>query len=331
MVEVALTATARRALGEGAPVGAAPRSGEAVGGLTPAGGGAGARCLTPGVAGAEGAWVVGADAGAWAPRDPSMGREQRDHGEVDNSENNTIFVQGLGEEITAEEIAEHFKQVGVVKINKRTERPMINVYTDRETGRPKGEATVSFEDPPTAKAAIEWFDGKEFNGKKLKVVFARRRTDMGMRGGMGGRGMPMGRGGPGWGGRDLGGGFGGRGGGPNTPHREGDWQCPNPACGNMNFSWRNECNQCKAPRPDGGGGPPMMGDRWPPGGRGGFRGAPMGGDRGGFRGRGMDRGGFRGRGMDRGGFRGRGMDRGGPPSKMDGRSDHRMDRREKPY
>lgn len=28
-------------------------------------------------------------------------------------------------------------------------------------------------------------------------------------------------------------------------------------CENMNFSWRNECNQCKAPKPDGPGGPHM--------------------------------------------------------------------------
>lgn len=36
---------------------------------------------------------------------------------------------------------------------------MINLYTDRETGKLKGEATVSFDDPPSAKAAIDWFDG----------------------------------------------------------------------------------------------------------------------------------------------------------------------------
>lgn len=38
---------------------------------------------------------------------------------------------------------------------------MINLYTDRETGKLKGEATVSFDDPPSAKAAIDWFDGEQ--------------------------------------------------------------------------------------------------------------------------------------------------------------------------
>lgn len=37
---------------------------------------------------------------------------------------------------------------------------MINLYSDKATGQPKGEATVSFDDPPSAKAAIDWFDGR---------------------------------------------------------------------------------------------------------------------------------------------------------------------------
>lgn len=41
---------------------------------------------------------------------------------------------------------------------------MINLYTDRETGKLKGEATVSFDDPPSAKAAIDWFDGMSEEG-----------------------------------------------------------------------------------------------------------------------------------------------------------------------
>ena len=44
---------------------------------------------------------------------------------------------------------------------------MINLYTDRETGKLKGEATVSFDDPPSAKAAIDWFDGR--NPPRLEI------------------------------------------------------------------------------------------------------------------------------------------------------------------
>lgn len=116
--------------------------------------------------------------------------------------------------------------------------------------------------------------------------------------------------------------------------------CASRGCGNQNFAWRMECNQCKAPKPEGlGGGPPFPhgGDRGRGGmgmrgGRGMDRGGPAGvggpggpGGPGGFRGGwGGDRGGFRGRGgMDRGGFRGAG--RGGPPmDRMGGRGGRGM-------
>uniref|UniRef100_A0A3Q0RR08 TAF15 RNA polymerase II, TATA box binding protein (TBP)-associated factor n=1 Tax=Amphilophus citrinellus TaxID=61819 RepID=A0A3Q0RR08_AMPCI len=154
--------------------------------------------------------------------------------EQDNSDNNTIFVQGLGEDATVKEVGDFFKQIGIIKVNKKTGQPMINIYSDKATGRPKGEATVSFDDPPSAKAAIEWFD-KDFNGKPIKVSFATRRAEFTQRGG--------GRGGRGFRGRG-----GGGGGGPNFDIKGGDWPCPN-SCGNMNFARRQECNKCGAPKP----------------------------------------------------------------------------------
>lgn len=39
---------------------------------------------------------------------------------------------------------------------------MINIFIDKETGKPKGEARVSYDDPPAAKAALEWFDGRYY-------------------------------------------------------------------------------------------------------------------------------------------------------------------------
>ncbi|XP_069783030.1 RNA-binding protein FUS isoform X2 [Narcine bancroftii] len=156
------------------------------------GGGRGSR-------GGRGGGMSGGERGTFnkfgGPREQGPGASNSGS-DQDNSDNNTIFVQGLGENVTVDTVAEYFKQIGVIKMNKRTGQPMINLYTDRETGKLKGEATVSFDDPPSAKAAIDWFDGKDFNGHPIKVSFATRRTEFnrgGMRGGGGrggGRGEP---------------------------------------------------------------------------------------------------------------------------------------------
>merc|ERR1719382_1007090 len=213
-----------------------------------------------------------------------------------------------------------FGSIGVIKNDKRTGKPKIWIYKNRDTGEQKGEATVTYDDPAAAKSAITWFDGKDFNGMKIKVQMAMIKAPP-----AGGFGAPRGGGGGfggGRGGGDRGGGFrggdrdggrgggrgggfgggrgGGRGGGDqaNFSGRPGDWQCSILDCGNTNFAWRNECNKCQAPKPEGAGGDS--------GGRGG---GGFGGGRGGGGFRGGDRDGGRGGGGFRGG-RG-GGDRGG--------------------
>ncbi|EHB03809.1 RNA-binding protein FUS [Heterocephalus glaber] len=175
-----------------------------------------------------GGGMAGSDRGGFnkfgGPRDQGS----RHDSEQGNSDNNTIFVQGLGENVTIESVADHFKQIGIIKTNKKTEQSMINLYTDRETAKLKGEGTVSFDEPPSAKAAIDWLEGKEFSGNPIKVSFATRLADFNQDGGNGrggrGRGGPTGHGGCGGGGSGGGGlgGFPSGGGGGGGQQRAGD-------------------------------------------------------------------------------------------------------------
>lgn len=56
--------------------------------------------------------------------------------------------------------------------DKRTGRPKIWLYRDKETNEPKGDATVTYEDPHAALAAVEWFNNKDFHGNIIGVYIA---------------------------------------------------------------------------------------------------------------------------------------------------------------
>lgn len=108
----------------------------------------------------------------------------------------------------------------LIQNDKRTGKPKIWMYKDKNSGKPKGEATVTYDDQNAARSAIDWFDGKEFKGCTIKVQIAQHKSNwQGSRGGSGGSGGGRGGGGRGRGG----GGFGGRGGGiDRDDHRGGD-------------------------------------------------------------------------------------------------------------
>jgi cold-inducible RNA-binding protein len=76
----------------------------------------------------------------------------------------------------------------------------IAIPSDRETGRPRGFAFVTMGSDADAKAAIAALDGKDLDGRSLKVNEAQERPRTGGGGGFGGGGGGFSGGGGGFGG-----------------------------------------------------------------------------------------------------------------------------------
>ena len=93
---------------------------------------------------------------------------------------NTIYVGGLPTNASVTEICDFFGQLGPIKKSKKRGKegePTVHMYLDKRTQRPKGDCTISFEEPETAQAAIRWYDGKSFAGyssTKLSISIAKR-------------------------------------------------------------------------------------------------------------------------------------------------------------
>jgi cold-inducible RNA-binding protein len=63
----------------------------------------------------------------------------------------------------------------------------VYIANDRETGRPRGFAFVTFATEEEAKAAAEKMNGVDLDGRQLTVNEAKPKTEMGGSGGPGGR------------------------------------------------------------------------------------------------------------------------------------------------
>ncbi|XP_021969783.1 transcription initiation factor TFIID subunit 15 isoform X3 [Helianthus annuus] len=174
--------------------------------------------------------------------------------------------------------------MGSKKKDKRTGRPKIWLYRDKVTDEPKGDATVTYDDPHAALAAVEWFNNKEFHGNIIEVLMAQSKNshnsvaplvDPSLVNDVGPDESAFDINGSGARGRGRGDASG------NLPQKawqqDGDWACPNTSCTNVNFAFRGVCNRCGSARPAGAGGGGAGG-----GGRGrGRGGSDSGGGRGG--------------------------------------------------
>lgn len=86
--------------------------------------------------------------------------------------NGSVYVCNLPPGTDEDMLAEFFGTIGLLKKDKRTGRPKVWLYRDKVTNEPKGDATVTYEDPYAAQAAVEWFNNKEFHGTIIEVFMA---------------------------------------------------------------------------------------------------------------------------------------------------------------
>lgn len=94
------------------------------------------------------------------------------HPGIQAPSNGSVYVCNLPFGTDENMLAEYFGTIGVIKKDKRTGRLKIWLYRDKETNEPKGDATVTYEDPHAAVAAVEWFNNKDFHGNTIGVFIA---------------------------------------------------------------------------------------------------------------------------------------------------------------
>lgn len=83
--------------------------------------------------------------------------------------NNKVYVGNLSYNLTSEQLGQIFAEAGEV-----TEATVI---TDKYSGRSKGFGFVEFANDADAQKAIEMFNDKEVEGRKLVVNIARPREE----------------------------------------------------------------------------------------------------------------------------------------------------------
>ena len=85
------------------------------------------------------------------------------------TEEKKLFVGGLPWRMTNDELRDMFAEVGEVTD--------AFIPRDRETGRSRGFGFVEFANQEDAQAAIEKFDGMEYDGRNLNVNFAQKKGE----------------------------------------------------------------------------------------------------------------------------------------------------------
>jgi len=86
-----------------------------------------------------------------------------------------LYIGGLSYRATEDDLYSAFDKYGALG--------EVKVVTDRETGKSRGFAFVSFDNKADGQAAIDGADGLDIQGKNISVSEARPRVDRGSGGG----------------------------------------------------------------------------------------------------------------------------------------------------
>ena len=84
-------------------------------------------------------------------------------------ETNKLFVGNISWGIDWRELKDIFGEFGEVAF--------VRIISDRETGKSKGFGFVEFTSIEEAKAAKEAMDGKEIDGRELRIDFAQEKKE----------------------------------------------------------------------------------------------------------------------------------------------------------
>ena len=84
---------------------------------------------------------------------------------------NKLYVGNIPFQLEERQLEDTFAVYGSVK--------SVKIITDRETGRSKGFGFVEMETEDQAQECVSNLDGKDLNGRNIRVNIARERTDRG--------------------------------------------------------------------------------------------------------------------------------------------------------